>query len=114
MLSRPIKLATAFCKAHKAKGQKLAVGRLLLIAVAGLVVGSALASSARAQSGQQNAQWCAYFTGSSTNCSFSTFEDCLQTIKGKTALCVQNAQNAPPPNSNASTGNGRRHHSAPR
>jgi hypothetical protein len=114
MLSCPIKLAPAFYKAHKAKGQKLTVGRLLLTAVASFVVGSALASSAQAQSGQQNVQWCAYFTGGSTNCSFSTFEDCLQTIKGKTALCVQNAQNAPPPNSNASTGNGRRHHPAQR
>jgi hypothetical protein len=112
MLSCPIKLATAFYKAHKAKGQKLAVGRLLLIAVAGLVLGSALASSAQAQSDQQNAQWCAYFTGGPTNCSFSTFGDCLQTIKGKTALCVQNAQSVSVPESNAGTGNRRRHHSA--
>jgi hypothetical protein len=87
---------------------------MLLIAVASLVVGCALADSAQAQSGQQNAQWCAYFTGGPTNCSFTTFEDCLQTIKGKSALCVQNAQDVPPPESSAGTGNGRRHHSAQR
>jgi hypothetical protein len=97
-----------FTKAHKAKSKRLTVAKLLLLAVASLVVGGALANSAQAQSGQENAQWCAYFTNGPTNCGFATFEDCLQTIKGKTALCVQNAQPVPPPESDAGTGNGRR------
>jgi hypothetical protein len=86
---------------------------MLLIAVASLV-GGALADSAQAQSGQENGQWCAYFTGGPTNCSLATFEDCLQTIKGKPGLCVQNAQSVSSPESNADTGNERRHHSARR
>jgi hypothetical protein len=85
-----------------------------LIAVASLVVGAVLANSAQAQSGQQKEQWCAYFSGGPTNCSFSTFEDCLQTIKGKTALCVQNAQDVPPPESKSGASNGRQHPSAQR
>jgi hypothetical protein len=90
------------------------VARMLLIAVASLVVGGALANSAQAQNGQENGQWCAYFTGGPTTCSLATFEDCLQTIKGKPGLCVQSAQSVPSPESNADTGNERRHHSAHR
>ena len=85
---------------------------MLLIALASLVVGAVLANSVQAQSGQQ--QWCAYFSGGPTNCSFATFEDCLQTIKGKTALCVQNAPDVPSPESKSGTGNGRQHHSVQR
>jgi hypothetical protein len=87
---------------------------MLLIALASLVVGAVLANSAQAQSGQQQEQWCAYFSGGPTNCSFATFEDCLQTIKGKTALCVQNAPDIPSPESKSGTGNGRQHHSVQR
>jgi hypothetical protein len=88
------------------------VGRKLLIAVAILGVGSALIDGAQAQSDQQNEPWCAYFTGGPTSCNFTTFDDCLQAIKGKTGLCVQNAQYAPPAGTNARTGSGRRHRSA--
>jgi hypothetical protein len=86
--------------------------RILLLAVAILVVGGALANRAQAQSNQQNGQWCAYFTGGPTNCGFATFDDCLQAIKGKTGLCNQNTQYVPPAGSNSNTGNRRRHHSA--
>jgi hypothetical protein len=41
---------------------------------------------------QPAAHWCAYFTGGPTNCDFAVFKDCLEAIKGKTALCVQKAQ----------------------
>jgi hypothetical protein len=71
------------------------------MAVVSLVVGDALANSAQAHSGQENGQWRAYFSGGPTNCSLATFEDCLQTIKGKPGLCIQNAQSVPPPESNA-------------
>jgi hypothetical protein len=66
--------------------------RILLMAVGILVVGDALSNSTQAQNGQQNVQWCAYFTGGPTTCGFAAFDDCLQAIKGKAALCVQSAQ----------------------
>lgn len=88
------------------KARRLAVGRTLLIAVAILAVGVALANGATAQSSQQNKEWCAYFTGGPTNCGFATFEGCLHAIEGKTALCVQNAQYARGAGSDSSTGNG--------
>jgi hypothetical protein len=50
------------------------------------------------------AQWCAYFTGGPTNCDFASFQDCLVAIKGKTALCVENAQNVPPARSDPDRG----------
>ena len=86
---------------------------MLLIAIA-ILVGGALASGAQAQSDQQNGQWCAYFTGGPSHCDFATFQDCLQAIKGKTALCVQNAQDVPPAGSDSSAGSGRRHHAVQR
>lgn len=64
------------------------MGRTLAI-IGICFVGEALSINGQAQS----AQWCAYFTGGPTNCGFATFEQCLQTIKGKTALCNENSQN---------------------
>jgi hypothetical protein len=63
------------------------------LAIVGIfLVGDALGTPAQAQA--QSAPWCAYFTGGPTNCGFSTFEDCLKAIKGKTGLCSQNPQDA--------------------
>jgi hypothetical protein len=47
-------------------------------------------SFAQTQSAQQNGQWCAYFSGGPTNCSFTTFEQCLAAIRGKAGLCDHN------------------------
>lgn len=88
------------------------MARTFAAALVILIIGGALGSRALAQNDQQNQAWCAYFTGGPTNCSFATFDDCLQAIKGKTALCVQNTQYAAPTGSDTSTGNRRRHHSA--
>jgi hypothetical protein len=88
--------------------------RILLIAVAILVVANALVRGGEAQAEQPNNQWCAYFTGGPTNCDFATFDDCLQVIKGKTGLCVQNAQYVPPAGSDSAADNRRRHHAAQR
>jgi hypothetical protein len=60
-----------------------------------LIVGNAI-GYAQARHDEQNGQWCAYFTGGPTNCSFATFEECLRAIKGQTGLCNQNQQNVPP------------------
>lgn len=90
------------------------MGRLSVSAVATLVALGALACGAHAQGDQQKQQWCAYFTGGPTNCEFATFDDCLQAIKGKTALCVQNAQYVTPVDQSGSSGKGRRHRAAQR
>lgn len=63
--------------------------RTLAIAATVLISGG-FPSHAQMQSEQQNQQWCAYFTGAPTNCSFATFEECLAAIRGKTALCDRN------------------------
>ena len=81
--------------------------RTMVIAVGIFLVGKAV-SYVQAQSDQQNGQWCAYFTGGPTNCSFATFEECLQAIKGKTALCDQNHQYAPPASAEPSPAHQRR------
>jgi hypothetical protein len=59
-----------------------------VMAVGILIVGNAV-SYAQTRNDEHNGQWCAYFTGGPTNCGFATFEECLQAIKGKTALCNQ-------------------------
>ena len=69
--------------------------RTMVIAAGIFLVGKGV-SYAQAPNEQQNGKWCAYFTGGPTNCSFATFEECLQAIKGKTALCNQNQQYVPP------------------
>lgn len=48
-------------------------------------------------------RWCAYFTGGPTRCDFTSFEECLAAIKGKTAVCVQKARDgrSAAPDSNA-------------
>ncbi len=79
----------------------------LVIAGGILIVGCAV-SYAQPRNDQQNGQWCAYFTGGPTNCSFATFEECLQAIKGKTALCDQNHQYAPPASAQPSPDHRRR------
>lgn len=64
------------------------MGRPLIIAVGtfALVV---CCAGPQARSDQQ--QWCAYFTGGPTKCGFKSFAQCLDAIRGKTALCQLNA-----------------------
>ena len=79
----------------------------MAIAIGILIVGNAL-GYALTRNDQQNGQWCAYFTGGPTNCSFATFAACLQAIKGKTGLCNQNEQYAPPASAQPSPDHRRR------
>lgn len=44
----------------------------------------------------QTEPWCAYFTGGPTDCGFTTFEQCLAAIRGKTGLCNRNSQYVAP------------------
>jgi hypothetical protein len=75
----------------------------LAIAVGVLVIGGLLTAGAQAQSNP----WCAYFSQGPTNCGFTTFDDCIKAIQGKTGLCDHNAQYLAPAGSNSSSANTR-------
>jgi Protein of unknown function (DUF3551) len=62
--------------------------RALLLAALAVAVAGTMSTGAEAQS---NA-WCAYFTGGPVNCEFATLKECMDAIRGKTALCNENAQ----------------------
>jgi hypothetical protein len=47
----------------------------------------------------QNYPWCATYTGSaggSQNCGFTSFEQCMATVRGMGGFCDQNTQYVPP------------------
>jgi Protein of unknown function (DUF3551) len=68
--------------------------RALPLAAVILYVAGTMCAGAAAQS----YSWCAYFTGGPVTCEFATLEQCMRAIRGKTALCDQNAQIVPPSN----------------
>ena len=50
----------------------------------------------------QNYPWCAAYSGGDTggggtNCGFTTFQQCLDTVRGIGGFCEQNTQYQPPP-----------------
>ncbi len=48
----------------------------------------------------QNYPWCAYYGGGDdggTNCGFTTFQQCLDTVRGMGGFCQPNTQYVPPP-----------------
>jgi hypothetical protein len=48
----------------------------------------------------QNYPWCAYYggkEGGGTNCGFTTFQQCLDTVSGIGGFCNRNTQYEPPP-----------------
>ncbi len=49
----------------------------------------------------QNYPWCAEYgggdMGGATNCGFTTFEQCMETLRGMGGFCNQNTQYQPPP-----------------
>jgi len=61
----------------------------------GLFLGVALIEK---QAEAQNYPWCAYYDGSfgGTNCGFTTFEQCLDTISGIGGFCERNTLYQPP------------------
>lgn len=65
---------------------------LLVLAAAGALMGDARPSAARAWY-----PWCAQYADRSgiTSCLFSTFEQCLATVRGIGGSCVQNWYPAP-------------------
>lgn len=63
----------------------------------GLVAVISLAGS-RAEA--QNYPWCAYYgghMGGSSNCGFTSFEQCMATLSGMGGFCDRNTQYVPPP-----------------
>jgi hypothetical protein len=64
----------------------------LALALGIFLIGDPLSAAARSQDNRQNGQWCSYSSGGATDCTFANFGECLDTIKGKTALCDRNPQ----------------------
>jgi hypothetical protein len=69
--------------------------RLLLLALTICVGLVGMGRSAEAQ----NYPWCAYYSGrgGGTNCGFTTFQQCLATVRGIGGFCDRNTQYQPPP-----------------
>lgn len=69
--------------------------RSLLLLIGILIAGAALGGSASAQ----NYPWCAVYggadTGGSSNCGFTTFEQCMVTLSGMGGFCNRNTQYLP-------------------
>jgi hypothetical protein len=74
----------------------------LLLFILGMCVGIACTENP-AQA--QNYPWCAiYGTGfEGTNCGFTTFQQCLNTVSGIGGFCEPNTQYQPPPGPYSST-----------
>ena len=73
---------------------------LLMLGISVCVVGIGTRAEA------QNYPWCAYYSGrsgGSTNCGFTTFEQCMETARGLGSLCQPNTQYQPPPGPHPST-----------
>jgi hypothetical protein len=69
----------------------------LLLFVLGICV-AVIGIGTRAEA--QNYPWCAYYGGkeeSGTNCGFTTFQQCLDTVSGIGGSCNVNTQYRPPP-----------------
>ena len=69
----------------------------LLFAILAICVGIAATTRAEAQ----NYPWCSYYTsgggGGGTNCGFTTFQQCLDNMRGIGGFCDRNTQYQPPP-----------------
>jgi hypothetical protein len=66
---------------------------LSISAIAAVLTGAALPAQA------QNYPWCAVYSGSmggSQNCGFSSFEQCMATVRGIGGFCNQNNTYVPP------------------
>lgn len=69
---------------------------------------AAVATGTRAEA--QNYPWCAQYSdgmGGATNCGFTTFQQCLDTVRGIGGFCNPNTQYVPPPGPRGSGRRGR-------
>ena len=63
----------------------------LLIAILAICLGVVATTRAEAQ----NYPWCSYYTsggGGGTNCGFTTFQQCLDNVRGIGGFCDRNTQ----------------------
>jgi len=71
--------------------------KLSLFMLGILVASAGIATRAEAQ----NYPWCAYYgggmNGGGTNCGFTSFEQCMATVRGIGGFCDPNTQYVPPP-----------------
>jgi len=69
--------------------------KLLLLWLSLFAAATGLITPAEAQ----NYPWCAYYSGpgGGTNCGFTTFQQCLDTVSGIGGFCEPNTQYQPPP-----------------
>jgi hypothetical protein len=73
---------------------------LLMLGISVYLVGTGTRAEA------QNYPWCAYYggkEGGGTNCGFTTFQQCLDTVSGIGGSCNRNTQYVPPPGPHPST-----------
>jgi hypothetical protein len=73
--------------------------KILLIGL-GIGVAAATAALAPPAHAQTNYPWCAHYgngTGGAMNCGFTTFEQCLETVRGIGGFCERNDWYRPPP-----------------
>lgn len=69
---------------------------------------AAVATGTRAEA--QNYPWCAQYSdgmGGATNCGFTTFQQCVDTVRGIGGFCNPNTQYVPPPGPRSSGRRGR-------
>jgi uncharacterized protein DUF3551 len=72
--------------------------RILLFLLGVYIAAVAVGTRAEAQ----NYPWCAQYSGGDmggggTNCGFTTFQQCLDTVSGIGGFCERNTQYQPPP-----------------
>src|SRR6516162_5308088 len=70
--------------------------RLVLFTFSIIVATTVLNTPTKAQ----NYPWCAINSdglSGATNCGFTTFEQCMETARGRGSLCQPNTQHVPPP-----------------
>lgn len=83
--------------------------KAVLFAVGIVAAAGAWSSGAHAQ----NYPWCAEYggrDGGGTNCGFTTFQQCQDTISGMGGFCNRNTQYVPPPGPHAAPIQRRRRH----
>ncbi|HUI13738.1 MAG TPA: DUF3551 domain-containing protein [Xanthobacteraceae bacterium] len=77
--------------------------------VLGILAGVAAAAPAQAQ----NYPWCAQYSGNmggAMNCGFTSFDQCMATVRGMGGFCVENNTYQPPAGPRASGSSPRRRH----
>ncbi len=81
----------------------------ILLALSAVYI-AAVATGTRAEA--QNYPWCAQYSdgmGGASNCGFTTFQQCLDTVRGIGGFCNPNTQYVPPPGPRPASGARRRY-----